>query len=226
MNLHLNRIDEQDRASLNFDLQKLVIAGWTGRNLEAMEAHIRELEEMGIPRPKQTPAYYECAKSLVTTDAAIEVVGEHTSGEVECFIAAEGDDIVVGLGSDHTDREVEKSGVTLSKQLCAKPICKDVWSFQDVYKHWDKLILRSWAISGDSRDLYQEGPVTTMRDPLELAEGYFGKPRLKNGTLMFCGTLAVVGTIRPAEAFEMELEDPVLGRRLQHKYAIEVLPIE
>ena len=226
MNVQLNKIEDRDSVLVDFDLQKLIIAGWTGRNQEAMEAHIRELEEMGIPRPKQTPAYYECAKSLVTTDETIEVVGENTSGEVEFFVASLGDDVVVGLGSDHTDREVEKSGVTLSKQLCAKPICADVWNFKDVYGHWDKLILRSWAVTGNTRDLYQEGPVTTMRDPLELIEGYFGEPRLKNGTLMFCGTLTVAGTIRPARSFEMELEDPVLGRRLQHKYAIKVLATE
>ena len=82
MNVQLNRIEDRDSVPVDFDLQKLIIAGWTGRNQEAMEAHIRELEEMGIPRPKQTPAYYECAKSLVTTDETIEVVGENTSGEV------------------------------------------------------------------------------------------------------------------------------------------------
>jgi hypothetical protein len=33
---------------------------------------------------------------------------------------------------------------------------------------------------------------------------------------MFCGTLAVHGGIEGGELFEMELEDPVLGRRLTH----------
>jgi hypothetical protein len=42
---------------------------------------------------------------------------------------------------------------------------------------------------------------------------------------MFCGTLGAIGGVRPAGRFEMELEDPVLGRRLQHAYDIEVLPV-
>ena len=31
---------------------------------------------------------------------------------------------------------------------------------------------------------------------------------------MFCGTLAVHGGMAPADVFEVELEDPVLGRKL------------
>jgi hypothetical protein len=42
---------------------------------------------------------------------------------------------------------------------------------------------------------------------------------------MFCGTLGAIGGIRPASHFEMELEDPVLGRTLRHAYAINVLPV-
>ena len=42
---------------------------------------------------------------------------------------------------------------------------------------------------------------------------------------MFCGTLAAIGGIRPASRFEVELEDPVLGRTLRHAYDIEVLPV-
>ena len=34
------------------------------------------------------------------------------------------------------------------------------------------------------------------------------------------------GGIRPAERFSMELEDPVLKRRISHEYAIRVLPVE
>jgi hypothetical protein len=43
---------------------------------------------------------------------------------------------------------------------------------------------------------------------------------------MFCGTLAVHGGIAPADAFEMELEDPVLKRKLTHSYRIVSLPEE
>jgi hypothetical protein len=49
---------------------------------------------------------------------------------------------------------------------------------------------------------------------------------LKPGYAMFCGTLAAKGGIRPAARFTMELEDPVLKRKLRHEYRIQVLPVE
>ena len=49
---------------------------------------------------------------------------------------------------------------------------------------------------------------------------------LEASTLMFCGTLAVIGGIRPMEAFVVELEDPVLGRKISHQYTIQTLPNE
>jgi hypothetical protein len=42
---------------------------------------------------------------------------------------------------------------------------------------------------------------------------------------MLCGTLAAFGGIRPAERFDIELEDPILRRSLTHSYAIETLPV-
>ena len=49
------------------DIGRLVIAGWTGRDQNALEAHIRELEALGIARPKTTPIFYRVAASLLTT---------------------------------------------------------------------------------------------------------------------------------------------------------------
>lgn len=80
-------------------------------------------------------------------------------------------------------------------------------------------MLRSWA----DGELYQEGPVTAMRSPEDLISRY-GK--LEVGYAMFCGTLAAKGGIRPAQRFAMELDDPVLKRKLKHDYRIDVLPVE
>ena len=44
------------------------------------------------------------------------------------------------------------------------------------------------------------------------------------GVGMTCGTVAVIGGIRPAASFEMELDDPVLGRRIRHQYTLDILP--
>jgi hypothetical protein len=205
-------------------VRDLVVAGWTGRDVAALEAHIRELEALGVKRPKRVPIFYRVAASLLTTADTIEVLGPHSSGEAEYVLYARQDGLWVGLGSDHTDRKAETIGVSLSKQLCAKPVGPTLWRYQDVAPHWDRLILRSFAHVAGARRLYQEGSVATMRPPEELIDLYAGT--LAAGTAMFCGTLAVHGGIAPAERFEMELEDPVLGRKLTHAYDIVTLPDE
>jgi hypothetical protein len=207
-------------------IRRLVIAGWTGRDLAALEKHIRELEAIGVPRPKRTPIFYRAAASLLTTAGTIEVLGEASSGEVECIVYALDDGLWVGLGSDHTDRKAETVGVALSKQMCAKPVSARIWRYDDVAAHWDRLILRSFAHVRAERRKYQEGPVAGMRPPSELIGLHMDGGSLPPGTAMFCGTLAVHGGIAAADAFEMELEDPVLGRVIRHRYRIETLPVE
>jgi len=196
---------------------ELVIAGWTGRDEAALRKHIRELEEIGVKPPKTTPIFYRVAASLFTLADEIQVSGPDTSGEVE-FVLMKGEELRVAVGSDHTDRKAETIGVSLSKQLCAKPVSRESWRYDEVKPHWEKLMLRAWA----DGELYQEGPVTAMRSPEDLLQKYALKP----GWAMFCGTLAAKGGIRPAGRFAMELEDPVLKRKLRHEYRVHVLPVE
>lgn len=226
MKLGLVAEDGKSKQPIEVQIDSLIVAGWTGRDKAAVEAHIRELEELGISRPSRTPIYYRCAASLLTTNKSIEVVGETSSGEVEFVLFSTDSGLLVGVGSDHTDREVEKIGVTISKQLCAKPVGSEVWKFDDVADHWDYLVMRSFASRDGKRELFQEGPVTAMRDPKELMMGYNGSEGLEVGAVMFCGTLPVIGPIRTADKFEIELDDPVLGRKLRHEYEVISLAIE
>jgi hypothetical protein len=207
-------------------VNNLVIAGWTGRNVEALEAHIKELEAIGVKRPKSVPIFYRVAHTLLTTTDSIEVMADKSSGEVEFVLYALEDGLWLGIGSDHTDRKAETIGVTLSKQMCAKPVGAQLWRYGDVKPHWDKLVLRSFVPDGNGRRLYQEGPVTNMRPPEELIRLYTGADTLAPGTAMFCGTFAVHGDMSYSGAFDMELEDPVLGRKLTHSYRIVQLPEE
>jgi hypothetical protein len=204
-------------------VRELVIAGWTGRDVAALEKHIRELEAIGVKRPKTTPIFYRVAAALLTSDNAIEVLGDQSSGEAECVVYSLDDGLFVGVGSDHTDRKAEVVGVSLSKQMCAKPVSREVWRLEEVAAHWDKLVLRSYIAADGRRRLYQEGSVAAMRPPTELFKLYCGG-LLPAGTAMFCGTLAVHGGIAPSETFEMELEDPVLGRKIAHSYRVKTLP--
>ena len=202
----------------------LAIAGWTGRDRTAVEQHIRELEALGVRRPKTVPVFYRVASSSLTTAPAIEVMGDASSGEVEFVLFALDGGLRVGVGSDHTDRKAETIGVTLSKQMCSKSVGSRICRYDDVSRHWDRLMLRSFARNGNRRRLYQEGPVAAMRPPEELIRRYCSRRTLAPRPAMFCGTLAVPGGLSAADVFEMELEDPVLGRTLKHCYRIVSLP--
>ncbi len=173
-----------------------------------------------MPRPLSVPVYYRASASRLTTASAIQAVGDQSSGEVEFILVQTGGAFWVGAGSDHTDRKVETYNITVSKQMCDKPVAGELWPFAEVRDHWDRLVLRSWAISGGKKELYQQGAVSAMLPPLELAGD-----RLSDGTLMFGGTLPAIGGIRPAERFEFELEDPVRGRSIRHGYDVQVLPM-
>lgn len=201
-----------------------VIAGWTGRDRKAVEKHIEELALLGVPRPASVPVFYRVSAALLSTEPSIEVVGTGSTGEAECVLIAAGGRLYVGVGSDHTDREMERHSVALSKQVCMKPLGSEVWPLEEVKEHWDALVLRSFATIDGERVLYQEGSVAALRTPVELAERYSEGAGIADGTVMYCGTLAARCAIRFATRFEMELEDPVLGRTLRHAYAITALP--
>jgi len=201
-----------------------VVAGWTGRDAAAVEKHIRELEAIGVKRPASTPIFYRVSAARLTTDAEIEVVGETSGGEVEFVLLQHGGRLWVGTGSDHTDRAVETYGVTVSKQMCDKPLAATFWAFDEVAPHWDKLVLRAHVPESGARVLYQEGSVAAMLDPRDLISRY-AKDGLADSTLMFCGTLAAKGGVRPTTEFSFELEDPVKGRKIAHAYTSRTLPI-
>ncbi|HVY57704.1 MAG TPA: DUF2848 domain-containing protein [Xanthobacteraceae bacterium] len=202
-----------------------IVAGWTGRDPVAVEKHIRELEALGVRRPATTPIFYRVAAARVTTDPVIEATGDRSGGEAEFVLLRDSGRLWVGAGSDHTDREVETYGVTVSKQMCDKPIAPLFWPYDEVAPHWDRLILRSHVRESGRQALYQEGPVTAMLDPAALMSRYLGTGELTEGSIMFCGTLAAIGGVRPTDDFTFELEDPVLGRKITHSYRVTILPV-
>jgi hypothetical protein len=219
-------IDAQDTTTpLTLPIDQLVIAGWTGRDPVARDKHIVELEALGIARPASTPIYYRLSARRLTLEDEIEVCGPESSGEVEFVLIGWQGRFFVGCGSDHTDRKVESYGVTVSKQMCDKPIASVLWELEDVIGHWDRMILRAHAVIGGKRELYQEGTLDAMLPVDDLIKRGFEGGRLPDGCAMFGGTFAAKGGIRPASRFEFELEDPVLKRTIRHAYDVVTLPV-
>lgn len=220
------KIDDANPRQVEVNFNSVIVAGWAGRDMAAIEHHIEELAAIGVPRPSSVPLYYRIAENQLIQSANVQALGEESSGEVETFVFAVDGEMYVSIASDHTDRKLETVSVAMSKQVCVKPVGTEAWRLADVAGHWDELIIRAYIVENGEKVLYQEGPLSTLRTPQDLIAGYTdGGAVLPAGAGMTCGTVAAIGGIRPAADFTMELHDPRLNRTLRHSYHVESLPV-
>ena len=223
--LNLTLETQTTKESLTFIVERLVCAGWVGRDKSAVQAHVEELAELGIPGPSQTPTYMNYSPYLATTESAIDVVGPDSSGEVEYVILKRDGKQYIGVGSDHTDREMEKHSIPGSKQMCAKVLAPVVWPYEEIRNHWDQIILRSWTQREKEQVLYQEGALGTILDAERILSGLPADEGLSSeGMLIFSGTVATKMGLIFSDRFDFEIEDPVLNRSIRYGYDIRILP--
>lgn len=205
---------------LNCAPKTLVVAGWTGRNRAAVDHHIEELAAIGVAPPSKVPLFYRCSASLLTQDARLQVLDKDTSGEAEPFLLKIDGKIWLGLASDQTDRSLEAYSVAHSKQICGKPVARNLWEFDVVADHLDELQLRSWIREDGSWILYQDG---TLASILPLGD-LMAATAMADDTAMLCGTLPAIGGVRPSGDFKMTLHDPVLKKTIEWTYSLDLLP--
>lgn len=208
----------------------LVVAGWTGRDIAAIEHHIEELAALGVPRPSSVPLYYRVATQLLTQSPAIEALGDRSSGEAEPVLFFSQGEWWLSVASDHTDRHVESYSVAVSKQMCAKPVAQVAWRWRDLQAHQDEVALHSRIFEGGRWVDYQRGTLASIRPLAALRDGMPGAGAAPEGLFMTCGTLGALPNakgegIRPAAQMEIELHDPRLQRRIVHRYAVQALPV-
>jgi len=210
-----------------FPIRRMVNAGYTGRDQDKVKKHIEELKKEGVSAPASTPTAYEVISHLILLDGEIEVIGGKTSGEAEFVLLCQGKDIYVGVGSDHTDRELETVSIIKSKQVCPNVMSERVWNLKEIRKDWDQIRLRSWVKNeAGEKILYQEAPLSAIMSPEDLLG--FVKNALDDhnldGMAIFSGTVAILPeTIHYSSYFEVELDHPQAGRKLRCDYGIRVL---
>ncbi|WP_050929675.1 DUF2848 domain-containing protein [Aestuariivita boseongensis] len=210
-----------DTSEIDIRIDDLIVAGWTGRDPHAVQHHIDELAAIGVAPPSQVPLYYRVSASLLMQSPQIDVLGPSTSGEVEPLLIQSDGVLFLGLGSDHTDRELEAVSVAASKQACPKPVAQALWRFDEVAAHLDDLTLRCEIEEDGAWITYQDGPLAGIRPLRDLAQG----AGLSDGQAMLCGTLGAIGGVRPAQSYRMRLSDPKLGRSLSLDYRARPLPV-
>ncbi len=212
---------ECNGTAIEVAVDRLIVAGWTGRNIDAVQHHIDELAAIGVAPPSQVPLYYRVSNALLTQEGAIQVVGEDSSGEVEPLILQVAGTLYLGLGSDHTDRGLEAHSVAASKQICAKPVAGEVWAFNEVADHLDQIELKCSIREEGAWVSYQDGTLASIRPLAELMTG----AQFADNMAMLCGTLGAIGGVRPASDYKMEMVDPVLGRTIGFSYQANSLPV-
>jgi len=218
--LHL-KVDE---APLDFQVKKILNAGYTARDQSQVRKHIEELKKEGVPTPKTIPVFFPKLADRITTADEIEVLlSDTTSGEVEFALLFNRDEIYVGVGSDHTDRKLEQYSIIVAKQMCPNIISNEVWRYEDLKDHWDSLIMRSWVENNGQRELYQEANLGTFLDVDDLISRV---EELVNGDtdglVFYAGTIPVLsGEMCFSLRFEAELADETTGKSLRCAYNVK-----
>ena len=213
-----------DGGSVEIDPTAVVIAGFTGRDRDAVQHHLVELAELGVPTPDTVPSFYLTPGTSAVQQPRLSMVSAETSGEAEAVLVFDGDDAYLTLGSDHTDRAAEAIDIPLSKLACPKPLATEAWRLEEVAGHADDLTVRSWITTDGTETLYQQGRLAELMDLEDLLEATPFADRPER-LVLFTGTFGAIGGIRPAERFRAVLEDPVRGRTIALDYRIDVLNV-
>jgi hypothetical protein len=210
---------------LVFCADQLICFGWVGRDRSSLQAHIDELLQLGVPAPGRVPILMTLSNHLLTSADEITVTSDRTSGEVEYVLLCRGSNLWVTVGSDQTDRDIETKSLPASKQMCSKCLAQDAWPYNEVADHWDALILRCRTEKDNRKVLYQEAPLSAILGPEQLLQiSRDENGALQSGTVIFSGTIPTLTGLIYGDSYDLELEDPVLQRKITHHYKVSILP--
>lgn len=202
----------------------LIVAGYTGRDEAAVREHIEELAAIGIAPPLLVPMLYHLTPDLLSSDEVIEVSRGLVSGEVEPVFIRHSHRWYLGIGSDLTNRDLEREDVKRSKAACPKPVGRTVLAlpedvatggFDDV---WDQTQATSY-VDGER---YQDGLLARLRPPSDLiprvVEAIDSTVHVGTDVVVFAGTLPLLNGVFLAGAiWEARLTLPG-GQTLTHQH--------
>jgi 4-hydroxyphenylacetate 3-monooxygenase len=212
-----------------FDVTRMYNLGSATRDAQVAVHHQEEVAAAGVRIAFDIPAprIYPIAPYALTTSDVVEVHGDRTSGEVEIVLVVTGDtddDIYVGVGSDHTDRELERVSIVYSKQTCPNVLAPTLWRLSEVADHWDECVLESWV----DDILYQQTPAGTFLSPKDLLKTLRERADVPDhGFVLYAGTIvALQGQLAYGSRWSFRLHDPVLDRQISHTYRLDTLMAE
>ena len=213
--------DRHGRREMDVTPRNVVMVGFSGRDIEKAMEHVGELERNGVQCPSIIPSLYSCDPSLAVQTDAIIVHGKRTSGEAEYLILKHDGRYYIGLGSDHTDRDIEMEDIPASKQACPKPCAGVLWDYYEIKDHIADLRLVSTTTVRGAEMEYQDGVAGDILPPIALLNKVSKAVDLED-CLIFSGTVPLLRGYKYGERFSCRLVDDELGREINLSYEVHV----
>jgi hypothetical protein len=210
------------------DVARVYNLGFTIRDKEKQQRHIDEVVGVHVDWPEKPPIIFPISAWATITESDVPVQYETTSGEVEFVIIDDGRELMIGVGSDHTDRKLEAVDIPWGKQVAPNVIAPTVWRWSDVQDHWDQVSLQSYVGDGTDRVLYQKASAAEFWTPLEMLEGVKGRIAEVEGPKIYLSGTVVSEkeTLDYGREWTIRMQDPVAGKSIEHTYNISVLQEE
>jgi 4-hydroxyphenylacetate 3-monooxygenase len=198
---------------------RLIVAGYTGRDEASVRAHIDELAAIGVPAPDSVPEFYDLDPALITTDAVIPVASDGTSGEVEAVLVRHRGQFFLGVGSDHTNRDLERTSIFDAKAACPKPLGRVVVALPVLAEtDWDSMTSES-EVDGVA---YQGGELSSLRPPPEILARLTERlGDFDEDLVLFCGTVPLLAGQFVAGTHWTLVLHVSKGIALTHSYTVD-----
>lgn len=206
------------------DVARVYNLGFTIRDKEKMQAHLDEVVGVHLEWPERPPIIFPISAWATIMSDDVPVQYESTSGEIEIVTVVDGDEILVGVGSDQTDRKLEATDIPWSKQVAPNVIAPTLWRWADVADHWDDVLLESYV----DGQLYQKASVAEFWTPLEMVEAVKDRiGQVPGAKVFYSGTVVSENaTLDFGKQWSLRMIDPVTGKTIRHDYTVTVLADE
>lgn len=215
-----------DGSTTSIDVVSVLNAGYAGRNQEEVAAHIAELAELGVPAPDTTPALYPISPYLAQQTDEVYVQHGRTSGEAEWALVVAGDDVLLTVACDHTDRDLEVHSVAWSKNAAPDVLGTRAWRLSDVADRLDDIKLEAWVgHGGPATELIQSGTLGDLLTPQYWLDVLAELGEAKPGTVLVSGTISMRAGVDPfADHWKVAMTDPSTNDRIELQYRTIRMP--
>ena len=208
-----------DGTNQSVEVTALLNAGYAGRNQDEVASHIAELAELGVPAPTVTPALYPISPYLAQQTPHVFVQHERTSGEAEWALIVTGDDVLLTVACDHTDRNLEVHSVAWSKNAAPDVLGRKAWRLSEISEHLDDVTLTAWVGDDEPTELIQQGTLGDLLSPQYWLDVLEARDLRTAGTVLISGTISMLhGVNQFARSWKVEMADPHTGQTISASY--------